>query len=111
MKLIAREADEHTWTVVDRILAKSKDPEAKAALEFLKATENKFKREWDLHCRNFGLKPEHFGTTFRSGRAIFRIAELKPNSYKYPIIAVNERGARYKFPASVIISNPAIISK
>lgn len=104
MNLIKREADQHTWTVVDRILAKSKDPEAKAAFATLKAAENLDKREWDLYCRNFGLKPEHFGKSFKQGKGIYTIVQLKPNSPKYPIIAVSERGARYKFPASVVAS-------
>lgn len=102
MNLVTREADAHTWTVVDRILTKSRDPEAKAALDTLQAAENKAKREWDLYCRNFGLKPEHFGKSFKFRKGIYTIVELKPNSPKYPIIAVSARGARYKFPASVV---------
>lgn len=60
------------------------------------------KRDWDLHCRAFGLKPEQFGTTFTSRGTTFTVCGIKPRASRFPVTAVNANGTRYKFPASKI---------
>ncbi len=102
MNMTKREADDHTWVVIERILCKSKDPEAKTALAMLETSANEARREWELYCRNFGLKPEQFGKTFCYDKKTYTIIGIKPNSHKYPVLAKSERGTSYKFPAKVV---------
>lgn len=62
------------------------------------------KREWDLNCWRFNLKPEQFGSTFVHfpHGTRYTVTGLKPKSRKYPILAQNANGTTYKFPASVV---------
>lgn len=60
------------------------------------------KKDWDLHCHAFGLKPEQFGTTFVSRGTTFTVCGIKPRATRFPILAVNANGTRYKFPANKI---------
>lgn len=49
-----------------------------------------------------GVSAEDYGRTFRNKGREFRIVELNTRAKKYPVIAETKRGARYKFPVSVI---------
>lgn len=49
------------------------------------------------NCTLYGLKPDHFGKTFRHGGKSYTICGLKPQSHKYPVLAKSARGAVYKF--------------
>lgn len=49
------------------------------------------------YCTMYGLKPEHFGKTFRHRGKSYTICGFKPRSHKYPILAKSARGAVYKF--------------
>lgn len=50
-----------------------------------------------------GLKPEDFGRVFYNRGQAFTICGLKPRSPKYPILAKNEAGQTYKFPADLVV--------
>lgn len=58
--------------------------------------------EWNLHCRRYGLLPEHFGRTFRHKTLEYTIQGIFPRSTKAPVLAVNSNGTAYKFPVSII---------
>jgi hypothetical protein len=47
----------------------------------------------------FGLDPEDLGKQFRTGMDMYTITGLKTRAKKYPVVAVNEKGRSYKFPA------------
>lgn len=51
----------------------------------------------------FGLKEEWFGQTFKYGEKTFKIVGLRAKrGTKYPVIAENEAGKRFKFPADFV---------
>lgn len=60
------------------------------------------KADWDATCGLFGLKPEDFGRTFTYAGNTYKVAGIKPRSKKYPIIAENAAGTRYKMPTDVL---------
>lgn len=62
------------------------------------------KVKWDNNCFLFGLKPEHYGSTFRSGRDTFTVVGINPRAKKNAIIGRNDRGTEYIFPAHVLSS-------
>jgi hypothetical protein len=49
-----------------------------------------------------GLEPSAFGATFRSGGRMFKVAGLNPRAHRFPIIAEDERGKRFRFPAETV---------
>jgi len=60
---------------------------------------DKAKREFELHCHAFGLKPEHFGHVFRFQSNDYRICGIKPGAPKFPVLAARVRGGKvFKFP-------------
>jgi hypothetical protein len=59
--------------------------------------------DFKRYCTSYGLKPEHLGATFQSGRDTFKITGLVPSRPKYPISAVNVRtGRQFKFSQRMI---------
>ncbi len=46
---------------------------------------------------------EYVGQTFDFNGREYEVIEYKPRNFKYPLIAQNNKGKRYKFPLSVII--------
>jgi len=52
----------------------------------------------ELHSNMLGFDRDIVGMMFCKGRSTYTIVELHLRKPKYPIIAVTERGARYKFP-------------
>jgi len=63
------------------------------------------KKEWDEYCTRFGLGLHMFGKSFRSAGDVFTIVGIKPKSPKYPVIAMNNKGMKYKFAADTVIRN------
>jgi len=59
-------------------------------------------RDWNQYCRSFGLKPEQFGTTFESRGTTFTVCGIKPLATRFPVIAINANGTKYKFPANML---------
>lgn len=60
---------------------------------------------WDQMCGYYGLKPEHYGTTFYSNGVMFKITGLTTSRPKYPVDAIRVADSRaFKFPTSTIIS-------
>ena len=62
------------------------------------------KVKWDNNCFLFGLKPEQYGSTFRSGRDTFTVVGINPRAKKNAIIGRNKRGTEYIFPTHVLRS-------
>ena len=60
------------------------------------------KRDWEKYARLFGLNAEDFGTLFINGGKTFQVSGIAVKSRKYPILATNEHGVEYKFPAHVL---------
>ena len=56
------------------------------------------------HADLFGLDPEDLGKQFRSCNDTYTITGLKTRAKKYPVVAVNERGQSYKFPAESVLT-------
>ena len=51
-----------------------------------------------------GLKPEHYGATFKSGRTEYRITGIKMSRYKYPVSAERVKDGRgFKFPVAMVL--------
>jgi hypothetical protein len=82
-----------SFVVVANIL--SKDGE-------VKTTEGE---AWKVHCKFYGFEKEDFGREFRCNGKIFKIAGLMPRKFKYPILATNVNGRRFKFPAETVKNN------
>jgi predicted metal-dependent peptidase len=101
-EIIGREAPAWVWEIVDSCLAKSRTPQAKKAQEVLQASANAAQQEWDASCWRFGLTPKQFGTTFSFRGKRYTVIGLKPRSSRFPILARNEVGSVYKFPADVL---------
>ena len=54
---------------------------------------------------SIGLKPEHYGATFKSGRTEYRITGIKLSRYKYPVSAERVKDGRgFKFPVETILN-------
>lgn len=53
-------------------------------------------------ARSFDVSPDLFHQTFEYGGDSYKIVGYKPRSRKYPIVAENQNGTRYKFPKTVI---------
>ncbi len=51
---------------------------------------------------HYGLKPSDLGKTFTQRRSIFKVIGLVASRPKYPILVENQKGKRYKFPASKV---------
>lgn len=60
------------------------------------------KADWDKNCWRFGLKPEDFGKTFSYAGTSYKIVGIKPRSRKFPVIAENLAGKKYKMPVEAI---------
>ena len=58
--------------------------------------------EFKKHCKFFGLEASDFGREFTSNGRKFTVCGIKPRALKYPILAVDARGSKYKFHASAI---------
>lgn len=50
----------------------------------------------------YGLKPDDLGRTFLDRNRRFTIVGLLPRSQRYPVLAQNDRGTRYKFPVEAV---------
>lgn len=61
--------------------------------------ENAAKLEWDSLCDLYGFVGEDFGRTFVSNGKMYTICGIKSRAQKFPIIAVDREGRRFKFPA------------
>lgn len=61
--------------------------------------ENVAKTEWDSLCDLYGFVGEDFGRTFVSNGKMYTICGIKSRAQKFPIIAVDREGRRFKFPA------------
>src|SRR5271157_6018674 len=48
-----------------------------------------YKAEFAKYAASFGLKPEQYGATIKSGRDTYKLVGLKPRSPKRPILAQN----------------------
>lgn len=49
-----------------------------------------------------GLNGSEYGETFKNRNSIFTIVGCNGRAKKYPLIAENRNGTRYKFPLSVL---------
>ncbi len=59
-------------------------------------------RNFETHAPMFGLTAEDYRRPFRVGLDKYILVEIKPRNRKYPLIGVNGKGKRYKFPLSVL---------
>jgi hypothetical protein len=61
------------------------------------------RQAYKLWGSSFGLKPEWLGQTFTHKGEVFTITGLKPRSAKFPVQAVNAKGATFGFPATSVV--------
>jgi hypothetical protein len=54
------------------------------------------------HAKAYGLDPSDLNRKFYSGGKEFTIIGLKPSAHKYPIVAMDRFGKRFKFAESGI---------
>lgn len=101
-EIIKREAPVWVWEIVDSCLAKSCTPQAKKAQEVLQASANAAQQEWDANCWRFDLTVDQFGIIFTFRNKQYTVIGLKPRSLRFPILARNEVGKVYRFPADVL---------
>lgn len=72
--------------------------------QFSIKTEGGVPADFTRNCGRFGLKPEHFGAEFKSGRDTFRITGIKTRRPKYPVSATRVKDGRsYKFTAQQVL--------
>jgi len=57
---------------------------------------------WNKYCETLGFKKSDFGRKFVNKLVTFTITEIKLNRYKYPIVASDVDGKRFKFTAEQI---------
>lgn len=65
------------------------------------------KIRWDDNCFRHGLKPEDYGSTFKDHTGtVFTVCGINPRAKRggNPIIAVNKRGTKYIWKASIVRS-------
>jgi len=55
------------------------------------------RKEFARGCVLFGLKPEHYGHSFRYAGKVYTICGLKVQSPKFPVLARGANGRVYKF--------------
>lgn len=60
--------------------------------------ERERRREFEMFCGRFGLRPEHYGAAFVSQGRQFTICGLQRKAPKFPVLARSIRGTVYKFP-------------
>lgn len=70
--------------------------------ETLKPGESKEAEIFKKYAHTFGFKPEDLGKPFLDRDRRFFIKGILPRSYKNPILAVDGKGKRWKFPADVV---------
>jgi hypothetical protein len=58
-------------------------------------------RNFKLYASMYGLKPEDLNKTFTWGGNKFKLVGLSPRRPKYPFIAENEVGKRFKFGVEI----------
>lgn len=58
---------------------------------------------FNKHCAMFGLTPQMFGRAFRNVNGYYEICGIKPQNTKYPIIAKNRMGKKFKFTSEAVI--------
>ena len=63
----------------------------------------KTSNDFNLYCRQFGLEPSDLGRVFNHRGTAYKVAGLKPQSYKFPILGERYDGKRFKFMASTVI--------
>lgn len=57
-------------------------------------------------CAMFGMTPDMLGKQFRSWDGkLYTIVTVKPNNRKYPVIATNANGKRFKFPVAQVMQS------
>lgn len=69
---------------------------------FTGSTEDDARRDFDLYASSFGLSPEDFGKQFTYGGKTFTVCGIKPKADRFPIIATNATGSRFKFPVEAL---------
>jgi hypothetical protein len=69
------------------------------------ALADKAKADFEEFAAMYGLKPEHFGATFRAGGREYKVAGLNPGRSRFPISAVRSDGKRFKFEARVVLQD------
>lgn len=69
------------------------------------------KKEFAKLAHKYGLKPEDYNTTFRSGAKTFTIYAIKTRNRKYPILAKGSDGKGYKFDVMTILANTGRLKK
>jgi hypothetical protein len=65
--------------------------------------ETEERQAYKLWGSSFSLKPEWLGRTFTHKGEVFTITGLKANSAKFPVQAVNTKGATFGFPATSVV--------
>lgn len=60
------------------------------------------KKKFESYCNWFGLKPEHHGKEFWSHGKCYKLVGLEPNRPKFPLIAVDGAGKRFKFTVDAV---------
>lgn len=59
------------------------------------------KKDWDAYCFFYGLKSSDYGRKVQAlDGEIYTICGIKPRGKKYPIVAKNARGMKYKLSAN-----------
>lgn len=101
-EIIKREAPAWVWEIIDSCLTKSRMPQAKKAQAVLEASLNAPQQAWNVDCWRFGLTADQFGATFTFRNKKYTVTGLKPRSSRFPILARNEAGKVYKFPANAL---------
>jgi hypothetical protein len=55
-----------------------------------------------LHAQSFGFSPDQLGEPFLHNGKRLKIVGLNIRSTRFPIIAADEEGKRYKYPAELV---------
>jgi hypothetical protein len=58
--------------------------------------------EFGLHAHLYGLTPDDFGRRFSSNGRFYAVIGFMPRNRKYPVLARDDSGSRYKFPSAVL---------
>ena len=70
-----------------------------------KSTQNREaveRSEFASMCGPYGLSPNDYGRVFMSSGKPYKICGISPRARKYNVLAKNERGTEYKFPAMAV---------
>ena len=70
-----------------------------------KEVEKEDRKEFEELCSIAGLKPSDYNRAFTSNGKVYRVCGISPRARKYPVVAVNDKGRKYKFEPSVVVFN------